>query len=45
MARELAQSTLDRLGKKLDAEKERLEAILEEVERQREAGRLAESAS
>ena len=45
MARELAQSTLDRLGRKLDAERERLEAILEEVERQREAGRLAESAS
>lgn len=45
MARELAQSTLDRLSKKLDAEKESLEAILEEVERQREAGRLAESAS
>ena len=45
MARELARSTLDRLGKKLDAERERLEAILEEVERQREAGRLAESAS
>ncbi len=45
MVRELAQSTLDRLGKKLAAERERLEAILEEVERQREAGRLAESAS
>ncbi len=45
MARELAKSTLDRLGKKLVAERQRIEAILEEVERQREAGRLAESAS
>jgi len=45
MARKLAKSTLDRLGKKLTDEQERLEAILEEVELQREAGRLAESAS
>ncbi len=45
MARKLAKSTLDRLGKKLAAERQRLEAILEEVEREREAGRLAESAS
>ncbi len=45
MARKLAKSTLDRLGKKLTDEQERLEAILDEVELQREAGRLAESAS
>jgi RNA polymerase-binding transcription factor DksA len=45
MARKLAKSTLDRLGKKLTDEQQRLEAILEEVELQREAGRLAESAS
>jgi len=45
MARKLAKSTLDRLGKKLAEERERLESILEEVELQREAGRLAESAS
>ncbi|GMQ84462.1 MAG: hypothetical protein BMS9Abin07_0026 [Acidimicrobiia bacterium] len=45
MVRKLAQSTLDRFGGKLDAERLRLEGILEEVEQQREAGRLAESAS
>jgi DnaK suppressor protein len=45
MARALSKSTLERLAKKLAAERERLEAILAEVERQRTAGRLAESAS
>jgi DnaK suppressor protein len=45
MVRKLARSTLDRLGKKLTAERERLEEILREAEIQREAGRLAESAS
>jgi len=45
MARALSKSTLGRLAKKLAAERERLEAILADVERQREARRLAESAS
>lgn len=45
MARKLAKSTLDRLGKQLRAERERLEAMIEEFEREREASRLAESSS
>lgn len=45
MVRKLAQSTLDRFGEKLQSERERLEGLIEEVERQREVGRLAESAS
>lgn len=45
MARELAQSTLDRLARKLQEERERLEAIIEEFDRQRELSRLAETGS
>ena len=45
MVRKLAKSTLDRFGEKLRAERERLEEIIEEVEQQREAGKLAEAAS
>jgi RNA polymerase-binding protein DksA len=45
MARKLAKSTLERLGKQLQAEQERLEAMIEEFEREREASRLAESSS
>jgi len=45
MARKLATSTLARLGRKLEEERVRLEGILDEFERQREKGRLAETAS
>ncbi|MEA3503291.1 MAG: TraR/DksA C4-type zinc finger protein [Actinomycetota bacterium] len=45
MARELAPSTLERFARKLEDERTRLMAILEEIDQQREAGRLAESAS
>jgi RNA polymerase-binding transcription factor DksA len=45
MARKLAKSTLQRLGKQLVAERERLEAMIEDFEREREASRLAESSS
>jgi DnaK suppressor protein len=45
MVRELAPSTLRRLERRLEDERVRLVAILEEIDRQREAGRLAESAS
>jgi RNA polymerase-binding protein DksA len=45
MARQLAQSTLDRLARKLDDERVRLEGIIDEIEIQREASRLAESPS
>ena len=42
MARQLAASTLDRLNKQLIAERARLEAIIEDHERDREAAMLAE---
>lgn len=45
MARKLAQSTLARLARKLADERERLEAIVEEFELQREQSRLTETAS
>ena len=45
MARKLADSTLERLGRQLGAERERLEALIDEFEREREASRLAESSS
>ena len=45
MVRILAQATLDRFGEKLQAERERLEELIEEVELQREVGRIAEAAS
>jgi RNA polymerase-binding transcription factor DksA len=45
MARELAESTLARLGAKLEEERVRLEAIIDDHEREREAGKLAEGSS
>jgi RNA polymerase-binding protein DksA len=45
MARELAESTLARLGAKLEEERVRLEAIIDDHEREREAGKLAEASS
>lgn len=45
MARKLAKSTLERLGNKLEAERERLESMIEEFDRQRELSRLAETGS
>jgi len=45
MARKLAQSTLDRLARRLDEEQARLEALIESIERAREEARLAETAS
>jgi len=45
MARKLAKSTLKRLEARLEEERLRLEAVIEEFEMQREASRLAESSS
>lgn len=45
MARELAQSTLTRLARKLAQERDRLEAIVAEFELQREQARLVETGS
>lgn len=45
MARNLAQSTLDRLRARLDEEHGRLTAIIEEFDLQREKSRLAETGS
>ena len=41
----MAQATLDRFGEKLQAERKQLEELIEEVELQREVGRIAEAAS
>jgi len=45
MARTLAKSTLERLGRKLDGEQQRLQEIIVEFDRQRELSRLAETGS
>lgn len=45
MARKLAASTIKRLKAKLVAEKERLEGVIAEVDRQREEIRLTETGS
>jgi len=45
MARKLAKSTIDRLRKRLDEEAARLLAVIEELDREREQGRLSETAS
>jgi len=45
MARKLAKSTLERFDRQLKAERARLEGLIEEFEREREASRLAESSS
>ena len=45
MATKLAESTLSRLARKLETERARLMAIIEEFDRQRELSRLAETGS
>jgi DnaK suppressor protein len=45
MTRKLAKSTVDRYKKKLTDEAERLEAMIEELEAEREEVRLSEAAS
>jgi len=45
MVRELAPSTLERLGKKLQEERGRLERIIADHEREREESRLAEASA
>lgn len=45
MARELAPSTLERLAKKLEEERTRLEAIITLHEQEREQSRLAEASA
>lgn len=45
MARKLAKSTVDRYKKKLTEEEERLEALIEGLEAEREEVRLSEAAS
>lgn len=45
MARELAASTLERLGRKLQEERERLEHIIDDHEREREESKLAEGSA
>lgn len=45
MSRELAKSTIDRFKKRLEEEKERLEELIEDYERQLEVARLTESSS
>ncbi len=45
MARKLAKSTLDRLAKRLEDERTRLETLLAQIEQQREQVRLSEAAS
>lgn len=45
MARKLAKSTVERFRKRLDSERERLEQMVAEYERQLEEARLTESSS
>ena len=45
MARKLAKSTLERFRKRLEAEKERLEDVIADYERDLEEARLTESSS
>ncbi len=45
MARELAKSTVERFRKRLEAEKNRLEELIEDYERELEIARLTESSS
>lgn len=45
MTRSLAPSTLERLSRKLKAERERLERIINEHERERELGTIAEGSA
>lgn len=45
MARQLAKSTVERYRKRLDTERERLQALIEEYEQELEEARLTESSS
>lgn len=45
MARDLAQSTLDRFKKRLEEERERLEGLVRDIEAEREEVRLTETSS
>ena len=45
MARKLAKSTLERFGKRLEEEQERLQELIEEYERELEVARMTESSS
>lgn len=45
MARDLAQSTLDRFRKRLDEERERLLDVIHEIEEEQEEVRLSETSS
>jgi DnaK suppressor protein len=45
VARKLAKSTVDRFKRRLEAEKERLEELIEEYEQELEEARLTESSS
>ena len=45
MARKLAKSTLERFGKRLEEERERLQQLIDEYERELEVARLTESSS
>jgi RNA polymerase-binding protein DksA len=45
VARDLAKSTLDRFRRRLDEERERLVAVIEEIEEEREEVRLTETSS
>jgi DnaK suppressor protein len=45
MARDLAESTLNRLRTRLEDERERLRGVIDEFEKQREASRLAETSA
>ena len=45
MSRKLAKSTVDRFRKRLEEEKERLEELIDEYERELEEARLTESSS
>jgi RNA polymerase-binding protein DksA len=45
MARQLAKSTMDRYRKRLEEERQRLQELIEEYERELEVARLTESSS
>lgn len=45
MTRQLAKSTLERFGKRLEEEQERLQQLIEEYERELEVARMTESSS
>lgn len=45
MARKLAKSTVNRFKKKLDGERDRLQAVIDEIELEREEVRISETSS